>query len=133
MTIKLNPHTKTEAMLISLIGIWLYYKGELKKDYVPAMEIIKDGFKPTKVYDFFDDLRRNELAEPYGESHGSMRNMLRPTAIGVSTFLNYFKNRLEKRQSSKEKQTLDIEIVMLKKICESLEKLQSLFFSSPRE
>lgn len=120
----LNPWTKTDGMIITLISLWLHYKETEGKKYVHAHELIQTGFAPTIVYDFYDDLIRNELAKPYDEKNRSLKPFIMPTPNGLTTFLKFYKMRLDEKPKSQ------IEIVLLEETCKTLEKLQTLFFLS---
>lgn len=126
MTLRLNPWTKTDGMVITLISLWLQYKGAGEREHVHAIELIDRGFRPTIVYDFYDDLIRSELAESYDKTKRPLKPLLRPTAKGITTFLKIYRKRLENKPKSQ------IEIVLLEEVCKALEKLQTLLFSSER-
>jgi len=126
----INPWTKTDGMVINLISLWLSYKENTGKEYVHASELIDEGFKSAVVYDFYDDLIRDGLAESYNEERRSMRPLLRPTAKGITTFLEVYKSRLDEKSNTGKSQ---IEVVLLKEVCKALKRLQTLLFSSPGE
>ena len=126
----INPWTKMDGMIINLISLWLTTKESEDKDYVHASELIDEGFKSTIVYDFYDDLVRNGLAESYNRERRSTRPLLRPTAKGITTFLDIYKSRLIEKTKTHKSQ---VEVVLLEEICKALKRLQTLFFSSPGE
>lgn len=119
-----------DGMIINLISLWLTTKESEDKDYVHASELIDEGFKSTIVYDFYDDLVRNGLAESYNRERRSTRPLLRPTAKGITTFLDIYKSRLIEKTKTHKSQ---VEVVLLEEICKALKRLQTLFFSSPGE
>ena len=127
-TISLNSWTKIDGMVITLVSLWLLYKETEDKNYVHVSELIGEGFKSAVVYDFYDNLVRNGLAESYNRERRSTRPLLRPTAKGITTFLDIYKSRLNEKSKTNKSQ---IEVVLLKETCKALEKLQVLFFSSP--
>lgn len=128
-----NPWTKKDGIITAMISLWFDRLEQGKKETIHVDQIIKFGFKKALVYEFIDDMIKQGLVESENDSYRTMKYIISPTPTGLTKFLKFYRDYLESIETIGKRHhvSLVLEIVRLKVICESLEKIQTSLFGTP--
>lgn len=125
--------TKKDGIIMALISFFEYQKVNNDFDYVSSDQIIKFGFAKSEVYKYVDYLVRNNLLLSQNPKFRTTKNLVKPTPTFVNELLPFYNKQLKDLKFREELYDSEfaLERIRLEMVCKSLEKIQTLFFSSP--